>query len=56
MIYAIFVNTMPVVVLNAVLITINVFQLVKAKITKKKTQNAVNSEENCAYNQENTQE
>ena len=56
MIYAIFVNTMPVVVLNAVLITINVFQLVKAKITKKKTQNAVNSEENYAYNQENTQE
>ena len=56
MIYAIFVNTMPVVVLNAVLITINVFQLVKAKTTKKKTQNAVNSEENCAYNQENTQE
>lgn len=56
LIYAICVRTMPVVVLNSVLITINIIQLIKAKNAKENPSGAVNSKEECAYNQENTQE
>ncbi len=56
LIYAICVNTMPVVVLNATLITINIIQLIKSLRAAKNTVNPVNSEGGGAYNQENTQE
>ncbi len=56
LIYAICVNTMPVVVLNATLISINVIQLIKSNMTAKKCGNSVKSERADAYNQENAQE
>ena len=50
LIYAVCVNTMPVVVLNASLITINGIQLMR--ILRKEREEKVNSKEKCAYNEE----
>ena len=52
LIYALCVNTMPVVVLNAVLITVNAFQLVRDLIRDKKSAVAVNNNEDGAYDKE----
>ena len=56
LIYAICVNTMPVVVLNATLITINTIQLIKSLRAAKIRAELVNSKDGSAYNKENTQE
>jgi hypothetical protein len=56
LIYAICVNTMPVVVLNATLITINTIQLIKSLRAAKIRSELVNSKDGGAYNKENTQE
>jgi hypothetical protein len=56
LIYAICVNTMPVVVLNATLITINTIQLIKSLRAAKIRAELVNSKDGGAYNKENTQE
>ena len=51
LIYAIFTNTMPVVVLNASLIIINGVQLTRIIINERKAPVAVNSTDTEAYNQ-----
>ena len=51
LIYAIFTNTMPVVVLNASLIIINGVQLARIIINERKAPVAVNSPDTEAYNQ-----
>lgn len=51
LIYAIFTNTMPVVVLNASLIIINGVQLARIIINERKAPVAVNSTDTEAYNQ-----
>lgn len=52
LIYAVCMNTMPVVVLNAVLITINAFQLVRDIIRDKKSVSDVNNDGESAYDKE----
>lgn len=52
LIYAICMNTMPVVVLNTVLITINGVQLVREIIKDRKARAEVNPEAEDAYNTE----
>lgn len=54
LIYAVCVNTMPVVVLNATLITINAIQLAREIMSERKKADAVNSEGVEAYNQSST--
>ena len=49
LIYAILVNTMPVVVLNGSLITINLIQLITTAIKEREDAIKVNSEDTCAY-------
>ena len=49
LIYAILMNTMPVVVLNAVLIAINGFQLIRDLIKDKKKDASVNNDDTGAY-------
>ena len=49
LIYAICMGTMPVAVLNAVLITVNAFQLVRDIIRGRKKAKEVNSEDSIAY-------
>ena len=57
MIYAMCVNTMPVVVLNAALITINGFQLARIILGERKTANAGNIADAPAYDEkENNRE
>ena len=51
LIYALCVNTMPVVVLNTVLITINAFQLVRDIIRDRKSFKAVNNNDSDAYDE-----
>lgn len=55
LIYAICVNTMPVVVLNASLITINGIQLMRILREERKQREAVNNENVTAYNEEENQ-
>lgn len=55
LIYAVLVNTMPVVVLNASLIIINGVQLTRAIINDRKIAAQVNSSDGEAYNQSSTQ-
>lgn len=55
LIYAVLVNTMPVVVLNASLIIINGVQLTRAIINDRKIAAHVNSSDAKAYNQSSTQ-
>ena len=52
LIYAIAVNTMPVVVLNASLITINGIQLMRILREERKNAEAVNNSDDAAYNEE----
>ena len=52
LIYAICVNTMPVVVLNSVLIIINAYQLVREIIEQRKKAQAVNNDSAGAYDKE----
>jgi len=52
LIYAICVNTMPVVVLNSVLITINAYQLMREIIEQRKKAQAVNNDSAGAYDKE----
>ncbi len=55
LIYAIIVNTMPVVVLNASLILINGVQLMRILRQEKESEAKVNSEENAAYTEKDTE-
>ena len=55
LIYAVCVNTMPVVVLNASLITINGIQLMRILREERNKREAVNNENPTAYNVEENQ-
>ena len=56
LIYAFFNNSMPVVVLNASIITINAIQLIRSYIKEKNEKAEVNSEDAIAYNKEEKKE
>ncbi len=56
LIYAIFKNTMPVVVLNAVLIAINAVQLARQIIKERKEAKQSNNDKACAYDKEEVKE
>lgn len=56
LVYTLLRNTMPMAVMNFILITINIVQLVKSRRAEKIAAAAVNSDDGGAYNQENAQE
>ena len=56
LIYAFFNNSMPVVVLNASIITINAIQPIRSYIKEKNEKAEVNSENAVAYNKEEKKE
>lgn len=56
LIYTLMRNTMPMAVMNFILITINIVQLIKSRKAARIAANSVNSQDGGAYNEENAQE